>query len=99
MKYMIAKLVVIACGLTVSARTELAVADSAGDSVVIASGSGTLVPKQPQAAVGDDGSVHLVFGLGDMVHYSQSLDEGSTFAESRQAFRVPNLSIAGWACV
>lgn len=93
MKYMIAKLVVIACGLTVSARTELAVADSAGDSVVIASGSGTLVPKQPQAAVGDDGSVHLVFGLGDMVHYSQSLDEGSTFAASRQAFRVPNLSL------
>lgn len=93
MKYMIAKLVVIACGLTLSARTEPAVAYAAGDSVVIASGSGKLIPKQPQAAVGDDGSVHLVFGLGDMVHYSQSLDEGSTFGESRQAFRVPNLSL------
>ncbi len=66
---------------------------SASNPVVIASGHGTQTPKQPQAAVGDDGSVHLVYGIGDAVQYCQSLDEGSTFAKSRQAFRVPNMSL------
>lgn len=66
---------------------------SASDPVVIASGHGAQAPKQPQAAVGEDGSVHLAFGTGDAVQYCQSLDEGLTFGKPRQAFRVPNLSL------
>ena len=66
---------------------------SPGDPVVIATGRGAHAPKQPQAAVGDDGSVHLVYGIGDAVQYTQSLDGGSTFGKAMQAFRVPNMAL------
>ena len=88
MKCLITSVVAIICGATTPALDCLA-----SDPVVIASGHGAQTPKQPQAAVGDDGSVHLVYGIGDAVQYCRSLDEGSTFAKSRQAFRVPNMSL------
>ncbi len=65
----------------------------ASDPVVIASGKGANAPKQPQAAIGTDGSVHLVYGIGDTVQYCQSPDGGITFGKAMQAFRVPNMSL------
>ncbi len=88
MKCLLATVVAIFCAVTMSALD-----CSASDPVVIASGDGAQTPKQPQVAVDDDGSVHLVYGIGDAVQYCQSLDEGSTFSKSRQAFRVPNMSL------
>lgn len=65
----------------------------ASDPVIIASGNGANTPKQPQAAIGTDGSVHLVYGIGDAVQYCQSPDGGITFGKAMQAFRVPNMSL------
>lgn len=66
---------------------------AASDPVIIASGKGANAPKQPQAAIGSDGSVHLVYGIGDTVQYCQSPDGGTTFGKAMQAFRVPNMSL------
>lgn len=61
--------------------------------VTVAEGQGSSVPKQPQASVGDDGVVHLVYGIGDKVHYSNSKDKGKTFESDQPAFQVPNMSL------
>jgi hypothetical protein len=60
---------------------------------VIASGNGERTPKQPQAAIGHDGSIHIVFGVGNTVQYTNSTDGGSTFAKSANTFEVPNMSL------
>ena len=60
---------------------------------VIASGHGPKSPKQPQAAVGAGGRVHVVFGTGNSVHYAGSADGGATFSRSNAAFEVPNMSL------
>ena len=88
MKCLIVTLYAIVCGLGV-----IAADCSASEPFVIASGKGPRAPKQPQAAVGDDGSVHVVYGIGDAVQYCRSLDGGATFEKSMQAFRVPNMSL------
>ena len=88
MKFPIVSLLVIVAAVTTSALD-----CSASDPVLIASGLGPQAPKQPQAAVGDDGSVHVVYGIGDAVQYCRSLDGGATFEKSMQAFRVPNMSL------
>ena len=88
MKCLIVTLYAIVCGLGV-----IAADCSASEPIVIASGKGPRAPKQPQAAVGDDGSVHVVYGIGDAVQYCRSLDGGATFEKSMQAFRVPNMSL------
>ncbi len=56
-------------------------------------GQGASTPKQPQACVGSDGVVHLVYGVGDKVHYSFSKDAGQSFAPPTVAFQVPNMSL------
>lgn len=88
MKFPIGSFLVIVVAVTTSALD-----CSASDLVVIASGHGAQAPKQPQAAVGDDGSVHVVYGIGDAVQYCRSPDGGATFEKSMQAFRVPNMSL------
>ncbi len=88
MKFLIASLLVVASAVTASALNCVA-----SDPVVIASGQAAHAPKQPQAAVGVDGSVHIVYGIGDTVQYSRSSDGGATFEKPRQAFRVPNMSL------
>jgi len=40
----------------------------AHEPIVIATGQGSLSPKQAQAAVGSNGTIHVVFGIGDAVH-------------------------------
>jgi len=59
----------------------------------IADGQGSLAPKQPQACVGSDGVAHLVYGVGDKVHYSCSKDSGQSFEPPAVAFQVPNMSL------
>ena len=82
------------CVIAALCLASLSAADClASDPVVIASGKGANAPKQPQAAVGTDGSVHLVYGIGDTVQYCQSPDGGITFGKAMQAFRVPNMSL------
>lgn len=88
MKFLIASLLVVASAATASALNCVA-----SDAVVIASGKAELAPKQPQAAVGTDGSVHIVYGIGDTVQYGRSVDGGATFEKPREAFRVPNMSL------
>ncbi len=61
--------------------------------VRIAAGQGSLAPKQPQACIDSDGTTHLVFGVGNAVHYSRSTDRGKIFSASTEAFRVPNMSL------
>ena len=87
------KCIVMSCLVVVWSLVTPAVTCSADDPVIVATGSSALAPKQPQAAVGDDGSVHLVFGTGDAVQYCRSLDGGVTFESPRHAFRVPNMSL------
>lgn len=65
----------------------------AAQPIVIASGHGERTPKQPQAAIGPNGNVHVVFGLGNTVQYTGSTDGGSTFGKSAKAFEVPNMSL------
>ncbi len=65
----------------------------AEEPIVIASGHGERIPKQPQAAIGPDGNVHVVFGIGNTVQYTGSTDGGFTFGKSAKAFEVPNISL------
>ncbi len=53
-------------------------ASKAHEPTVIASGHGPRSPRQPQAAIGVGGRVHLVFGVGDAVHYAGT-GSGMTF--------------------
>ncbi|MDB5342034.1 MAG: BNR/Asp-box repeat protein [Schlesneria sp.] len=65
----------------------------AAESTLVASGSGGASPKQPQAAIANDGTVHLIYGVGDAVLYTRSTDAGVTFTKPQEAFRVPNLAL------
>ena len=67
-------------------------ASEAREPIVIASGHGPLSPKQPQAAIGASGFVHVVFGIGDGVQYARSTN-GKTVDKPKQVFRVPNMSL------
>jgi len=64
----------------------------AHEPIVIVTGQGSLSPKQPQAAVGSNGAIHVVFGIGDAVHYSKSAT-GKVFDKPKRAFQVPNMSL------
>ena len=58
--------------------------------IVIAS-SEVAPPKQPQATLSSDGTIHIVFGVGEDVVYCHSTDNGNTFSEPKVAFQIPNL--------
>jgi hypothetical protein len=63
----------------------------AGEPIIIYQGTQGSPPKQPQAFVSTDGTVHLTFGVGDKVHYTSNAK--GTFDSSSIAFNVPNLSL------
>lgn len=65
----------------------------AAEPIIVASGSGDQTPKQPQAAVASDGSVHMVYGVGNAVFHSRSTDGAKSFSPPKEAFRVPNMSL------
>ena len=61
--------------------------------IVIVSDDNAKAPKQPQAAVATDGTVHLVYGSGDAVFHCRSTDGGLSFEKPKEAFRTSNLSL------
>jgi hypothetical protein len=61
--------------------------------VVISSGTGKLSPRQPQAAVSSDGTVHVAYGSGDSIFYTRSADGGVTFTTPEHACDSPNLPL------
>lgn len=71
----------------------LAIPLLAAEPVVVATGEGGQSPKQPQAAVATDGTVHLIYGSGDAVFHCRSTDSGATFTKPQEACRVPNMSL------
>ena len=79
----------LVCGIAVLISTHALGAEP----TLVAQGAGGQAPKQPQAAVAADGTVHLVYGVGDAVFHSQSTDGAEKFSPPQEAFRVPNLSL------
>jgi len=79
----------LTCGLVLLIMTPT----FAAEPVVIAKGDGNQSPKQPQAALAADGTVHVAYGVGDTVFYTRSDDGGQTFSPAGEAFRCPNLSL------
>lgn len=65
----------------------------ASEPIVVATGRAGQPPKQPQAAVATDGTVHLIYGSGDAVFHCRSTDAGATFTKPQEAFRVTNMSL------
>ena len=65
----------------------------ATEPIRIAEGQGALAPKQPQACIGPEGNVHLVYGVGSAVHYCQSKNSGVTFEPTKMAFQVDNMAL------
>ena len=64
-------------------------ADSAPQ--VLAEGQGQSGPKQPQAFVSADGTVDVVFAVGDEIRVSTSRDRGETFTRAAGTIRCPNM--------
>jgi hypothetical protein len=62
------------------------------ETLLLASGSGTAAPQQPQCAVDPAGRVHVVFGQGSDVWYCRSLPNAG-FSKPTLAFSVPNMSL------
>lgn len=58
------------------------VATLADDSVEIARGKKPNAPQQPQLAIDNRGTIHVVFGQEGAIHYSRSEDGGKTFQPS-----------------
>lgn len=67
-------------------------ADSA--SQVLAQGQGQTGPKQPQAFVSTDGTVDVVFAVGDEIRLATSRDRGVTFTNAKASIRCPNMPAA-----
>lgn len=65
----------------------------AAEPVVVATSAGGQSPKQPQAAVTTDGTVHFIYGSDEAVFHCRSTDAGATFIKPQEAFRVSNMSL------
>lgn len=66
----------------------LSAAALAAEPVAIAEG------RQPQAAIAANGTLHLVYGVGEAVFHIYSSDGGQrSFSAPREAFRVTNMSL------
>jgi len=66
---------------------------SVADQVTVASGKKADAPKQPQVAIADDKSAHLIYGVGDSVYHAISTDQGRSFSQPQRAFSCSNLSL------
>ena len=73
----------------VALSPNLLLADSAPQ--VLAEGQGQSGPKQPQAFVSGDGTVDVVFAVGDEIRVSTSRDRGETFTRAAGTIRCPNM--------
>lgn len=63
-----------------------------GTPQVLARGQGTNAPKQPQAFVAADGTIDVVYAIGDRVHLATSRDQGMTFAPASATIQCPNMA-------
>ncbi len=54
---------------------------SGGEPVELAHGASGHEPKQPQVAVGADGAIHVIYGVGNVIRYQRSDQGGTTFTE------------------
>ncbi|MCU0717700.1 MAG: glycoside hydrolase [Pirellula sp.] len=61
------------------------------DPFTIMQGRDALAPKQPQACIASNGSVHVAFGVGDQVYHCSIGDEGNS--DPQAAFKIPNMSL------
>ena len=68
-------------------------ASLSAESQMIASGSGSAAPVQPQCAIDPAGRVHVIFGVENQIWYCQSIDNSTEFTKPRPAFSVPNMSL------
>lgn len=53
---------------------------AAGADVELARGAAPQHPQQPQVAVDARGAIHVVYGVGDVVYYRRSEDDGESFS-------------------
>lgn len=58
---------------------------------VLGEGQGQSGPKQPQAFVAADGTVDVVFAVGDTIQLSTSSDRGATFKRAASMIHCPNM--------
>ncbi|XZE44294.1 sialidase family protein [Pirellulaceae bacterium SH467] len=61
------------------------------DPITVMLGKDANAPKQPQACIGSDGSVHVVFGVGELVYHCVMDDQGTPVPN--KAFFIPNMSL------
>lgn len=59
----------------------------------IASGAKSAQPRQPQAAVDADGTIHVVYGVGDEILHCRSSDHGKTFSRPHELPRLGVLAL------
>ena len=65
----------------------------AAEPVEVAHLGGELTPRQPQVAVGDDGVIHVAFGVGDTVYCSTSADGGKSYGDRVEVGTVKRLAL------
>lgn len=81
------------CLLSVVAAILITKSAWAGDTVLIAKGASSQQPQQPQVAVNDDGSIHVVYGVGNEIRYCRSEDGGKAFSNPALLPAVHSLSL------
>lgn len=65
----------------------------ASESIELARGVGQEAPQQPQVAVDDAGTIHVVYGVGNTVRYRRSDDLGKTFSKEVTISFARNMSL------
>jgi hypothetical protein len=61
-----------------------ATAAYAAEPIELARGTGLKNPQQPQVAVGQDGVIHVVYGIDNKVYYHRSTDGGNQFSMAKE---------------
>lgn len=64
-----------------------------GATVTLTEGHGHQQPKQPQVFVSAEGTVDVVYALGNEVHLLTSRDKGAAFAAAKGVIHCPNISV------
>ena len=65
----------------------------AGEPVELARGTAPQHPQQPQLAVDAGGSIHVVYGVGNLIRYRRSDDGGKSFSEPGELPAVHAMSL------
>src|SRR5687768_1670115 len=76
----------VLCGFALSGAT-------ASEPIELARGIAPEHPQQPQLAVDAKGSIHAVFGVGDIIRYCRSEDGGRSFSPPANLPSVHDMSL------